>query len=57
MIEDAPPGFQAARSAGIPYIAVATTVRSPELERHDWIPDLAALRVAEADDHLDVTVV
>ena len=47
VVEDAPAGLEAGRAAGARVIAVATTLSPQRLDAWDWVPDLAALRVAD----------
>lgn len=49
VVEDAPAGLRAGRASGARVLAVATTLRPPELDEWDWTPDLAALGVAPAE--------
>jgi mannitol-1-/sugar-/sorbitol-6-phosphatase len=47
VIEDAPAGIQAARTALMPVIAVATTHSPAQLQDADaWIPSLEALSIS-----------
>jgi len=47
VLEDASAGLEAGRAAGARVIAVATTLSRDMLDRWDWIPDLAGLRVGD----------
>ena len=49
VIEDAPPGVQAARAAGVPVIALTTTHSRHELSADAWTATLASIQVGHTD--------
>jgi sugar-phosphatase len=49
VIEDAPAGIQAARSAGMSVIALTTTHRPQELQADAWVRSLASIHLGRID--------